>query len=57
VLSATFSNIFSYVMATSLVVEAEYPERTTDHGQVTGKLYHVRMRVECTFFVIYKAER
>jgi hypothetical protein len=21
----------------------EYPERTTDHGQATGKLYHLRM--------------
>ena len=28
----------------------EYPERTTDHGQVTGKLYHLRLRVECTLF-------
>jgi hypothetical protein len=27
----------------------------TIHGQVTGKLYHLRLRVECTFFVIYKA--
>jgi hypothetical protein len=24
----------------------EYPERTTDHGQATGKLYHF----ECTLF-------
>jgi hypothetical protein len=24
-------------------------ERTTDHGQATGKLYHLRMRVEYTF--------
>ena len=31
------------------------PERTTDHGQATGKLYHLRLRVECTLFVIYKA--
>ena len=31
----------------------EYPDRTTDHGQATGKLYHLRLRVECTFFVIY----
>ena len=37
-------------MATSLVVEEEYSERTIDHGQVTGKLYHVRLRVECTLF-------
>ena len=28
----------------------EYPERTTDHGQTAGKLYHLRLRVECTFF-------
>ena len=21
---------------------------TTDHGQATGKLYHLRLRVECT---------
>jgi hypothetical protein len=34
----------------------EYSERTTDHGQATGKLYHLRLRVECTlFFLIYKA--
>ena len=26
----------------------EYPEITTDHGQATGKLYH--LRVECTLF-------
>jgi hypothetical protein len=32
----------------------EYPERTTDHGQATGKLYYLRLRVECTLFVIYK---
>ena len=27
----------------------EYPERTTDHGQATSKLYH--LRVECTLFL------
>jgi hypothetical protein len=27
-----------------LVVEvAEYPERTIDHGQATGKFYHLRL--------------
>jgi hypothetical protein len=25
------------------VKKPEYPERTTDHGQATGKLYHLRM--------------
>ena len=35
----------------------EYPERTTDHGQATGKLYHLRLRVECTLFGISKAVR
>jgi hypothetical protein len=29
--------------------------KTTDHGQASGKFYHLRMRVECTLFVIYKA--
>ena len=29
----------------------EYPVRTTDHGQGTGKLYHLRLRVECTLFL------
>jgi hypothetical protein len=28
----------------------EYPERTTDHGQATGKLDHLRLRIECTLF-------
>ena len=35
----------------------EYPERTTDHGQATGKLYHLRLRVTWALFVIYKAGR
>ena len=34
-----------------LVEEAGVP----DHGQATGNLYHLLLRVECTFFVIYKA--
>ena len=29
-------------------------KKTTDPGQATGKLYHLRLRVECTLFVIYK---
>jgi hypothetical protein len=28
----------------------EYTERTTDHGEATGKLYPLRLRVECTLF-------
>jgi hypothetical protein len=31
-----------------VVEEAGVPARTTDHGQATGKLYHLRLRVECT---------
>jgi hypothetical protein len=30
--------------------EAESSERTTNHGQATGKLYHLRLGVECTLF-------
>ena len=28
----------------------KYPERTTDHGEATGNLHHLRLRVECTLF-------
>jgi hypothetical protein len=28
----------------------EYPEITTDHGQATGKLDHLRLPVVCTLF-------
>jgi hypothetical protein len=28
----------------------EYPKRTTDPGKTTGKLFHLRLRVECTLF-------
>ena len=52
----TFSNISAISWRQVLEVEeAAVPERTTDHGQATGKLYHLRLRIECTFFVIYKA--
>jgi hypothetical protein len=33
----------------------EYPERTTNYEQATGKLYHLRLQVECTIFIIYEA--
>ena len=33
------------------------PKRTTDHGQANGTLKHMRLEVECTFFVIYKTGR
>jgi len=45
-------------MATSFGCgRSRYTERTIDHGHATGKLYHLRLRVECTLFVIYKAGR
>jgi hypothetical protein len=51
VLNATFNNISTISCRPVLVVEeAEYPERITDHGQATGKLHHMRLRL-----VIYKA--
>jgi len=49
VVNATFSNISAISWRPVLVVEEkkpEYPERTTDHGQATGKCYHLRLRVE-----------
>ena len=47
-----FQQYFSYIMATNFWwwKKPEYSERTTDHGQVTGKLYHLQLRVECTLF-------
>jgi len=49
VFSATSSNISAISWRPVLVVEeTEYPKRTTDHGQATGKLYH--LRVEFTLF-------
>jgi hypothetical protein len=56
--NATSSNISA--ISWRPVLEAkkpEYPERTTDHGQTTDKLYHLRLRVEFTLFVIYEAGR
>ena len=58
VLNATFSNISAISWRPVLVVdEAEVSEITTDHGQATGKLYRLRLRVECTLFGNYKAGR
>jgi hypothetical protein len=53
------SAIFSNIMATSFSGgrSRECPERTTDNGQATGKLDHLRLRVEGTLFLIYKAGR
>jgi hypothetical protein len=50
-----FNTTFSYISAISwwpvLVVERSRSTwRTTHHGQVTGKLYHLWLRVECILF-------
>ena len=37
-----------------VVEEAGVSEENHDHGQATGKRYHLRLRVECTLFVMYK---
>ena len=51
VFNATFSNISAISWRPVLVMEeAGVPERTIDHGQATGKLYNLRLRVECTLF-------
>jgi len=55
---ATFSNISAISWRPVLMVEeAGVPERTNDHGQATGKLYHLWLGCESSapFFVIYKA--
>ena len=45
--NATFSNISRPVV---VVEEAGVPGEAIDHGQATGKLYHLRLRVEYTLF-------
>jgi hypothetical protein len=54
VFNAIFSNISAISWRPDLVVE-EAGVPGENHGQATGKLYHWRLRVECTLFVIYKA--
>jgi hypothetical protein len=47
VFNATFINISAISWRPVLVVkEAEYPERTTDHGQATGKPYHLALNTK-----------
>jgi hypothetical protein len=53
VFNATFNNISAIAWRPVLVVEQAGV--TTNHGQATGKLYHLRLQVKCTLFVIYKA--
>ena len=49
--NATFSNISALSWRPVLVVEeAGVPGENHDHGQVIGKLYHLRLRVESTLF-------
>ena len=49
-LNTTFSNISAISWRPVLVVEEAGIPGTTDHGQATGKLYHLRLWVECTLF-------
>jgi hypothetical protein len=44
-LKKALEQYFSYIMATSFSggKSWKYPERTTDHRQATGKLYHLRL--------------
>ena len=50
-----FQQYFSYIMATNFSGGGSgVPERITDRVQATVKLYHLRLRVECTLFVMYK---
>jgi hypothetical protein len=58
VLNVTFNNISAISWRPVLVVaEAGVPAENHDHGQATGKLYHLQLRVEYTLFVIYKVGR
>jgi hypothetical protein len=46
--NATFSNISAIPVL--VVEEAGVPGVNTDHGQATGKLYHLRLRGQCSQF-------
>jgi hypothetical protein len=49
--NATFNNISAISWRPVLVVEeAGVPGENTGHGQATGKLYHLPLQVECTFY-------
>jgi len=51
VFHATFSNISDISWRPVLVVEeAGVPERSTNHGQATGKLYHLWLQLKCSLF-------
>jgi hypothetical protein len=52
-----YQQYFSYIMATSFSGGRSQSTRGSNnyHGQATGKLYHLWLRVECTFFLIYNA--
>ena len=56
VFNATFRNITAISWRPVLVVE-EAGVPVENHRPATGKLYHLRQRVECTLFVIYKDGR
>jgi hypothetical protein len=47
--NTTFSNISAISWWPVLVVEEAGVPRE-DHGQATGKLYHMRLGIECTLF-------
>jgi hypothetical protein len=46
---ATFNNISAISWRSALVVEEAEVPGENDPEQATGKLYHLRLRVECTF--------
>ena len=43
VFNATFNNISAILWWSVLLVEEEYPEKTTDLSQATDKLYHIML--------------
>jgi hypothetical protein len=48
VVNATFNNISVISWRSALVVEEAEVPGENDPEQATGKLYHLRLRVECT---------
>jgi len=52
VFNATFSNISVIPWRpVKWWKKPEHPERTTDHGQATGNLYHLRLRTHAVLVI------
>jgi hypothetical protein len=50
-------NDFKMIVFKQFIISIKTQNDNKIKVSATGKLYHLRLRVECTLFVIYKAGR